>query len=229
VHRRIVTSASLASVSPPRRPALSRARRFRELITHLAYRELSANHRFTLLGAGWPLSRLLAQWFVLAFVFGRVVDLGIEDYPTFLLCGLIAWSWFAAGVPAGTESVAARPHLVLQPGLPALVLPAVAVAVTFADVLVALPVLIVLVIATNGLDWSIVFLPVLLIIQFTLMCGVTWLTSAAAVYLRDVRNLVGVAITLLFYVTPVFYDLRRVPENLRQLLELNPLTPLVDG
>lgn len=222
-----MTGAILAPA--PRRPALSRARRYRELVTHLARRELSASHRFTLLGAGWPLLRLLAQWAVLAVVFDGVVDLGIPDYPVFLLCGLIAWNWFAAGAGAGTRSVEGQRHLVLQPGLPALVLPAVSVAVAFADVLVALPILVLLVALTTGLEWTLLLLPVLLLIQFVLTCGLVWITAAAAVYLRDVRNVVDVAITLLFYVTPVFYDLRRVPADLRGVLELNPLTPLIDA
>jgi lipopolysaccharide transport system permease protein len=203
--------------------------RFRELVAHLTRNELRASHRFTLLGAAWPLARLLAQWGVLAWVFGKVVDLGIDDYPVFLLCGLMAWSWFGAGVSSATTAVVSRRHLVMQPDLPPLVLPAVAVAVAFADVLVALPLLLVIVGATSGLEWSALLLPVLLLVQFVLMCGLGWLTAAAAVYLRDVPNLVDVVLTLLFYLTPVFYDVDRISAGVRDTIELNPMTPLVDS
>jgi lipopolysaccharide transport system permease protein len=186
-------------------------------------------HRFTLFGPVWPLARLLAQWGVLAFVFTSLVDLSIADYPLFLLCGLVAWSWFATGITTGTSSLVSRRHLVLQPQLPAAVLPAVSVAVPLVDVLVALPPVLALALATNVVHWSVLFLPVLIVVQFVLMTAIVWLTAAATVYFRDVRNVVEIGVTLLFYFTPVFYDLRKVPEDFRQLLEVNPMTPLVDG
>jgi lipopolysaccharide transport system permease protein len=198
-------------------------------VLHLARNELAAMHRFTLFGPAWPLARLLAQWGVLAFVFTSLVDLSIDDYPVFLLCGLVAWSWFAAGVTAGTSSLVAQRHLVLQPRLPAAVLPAVSVAVPLVDVIVALPPLVALLLATKIVHWSILFLPLLIAVQFVLMTAIVWLSAAITVYFRDVRNVVEVGLTLLFYFTPIFYDLRRVPDDLRRLLELNPMTTIVDG
>jgi lipopolysaccharide transport system permease protein len=186
-------------------------------------------HRFTILGPAWPFVRLLVQWGVLAFVFTSLVDLSIKDYPVFLLSGLVAWSWFQSGVSGGTTSLVEKRHLVLQPQLPAAVLPAVGIAVPLLDVLIALPFLLILVAATGVLHWTVVLIPLLLAIQFVLMLGIVWLTAAATVYVRDVRNVVDVAVTLLFYVTPVFYDLRRVPEGVRPYLDINPMTTLVDG
>jgi lipopolysaccharide transport system permease protein len=83
--------------------------------------------------------------------------------------------------------------------------------------------------ASSGLHWSILFLPVLVAIQLTLMAGLAWLTAAATVYFRDVRQIVAVAVTMLFYFTPVFYDLARLPDRYRSLLRINPLATIVDG
>ena len=106
----------------------------------------------------------------------------------------------------------------------------VAVAVPLVDVLVALPVLL-LMVATSGegIPPSAAFLPVLLAVQLVLCCGIAWLTAAATVHVRDVRNVVGLGLTLLFYVTPVFYDRQAsVPERYHWLLQLN-LTTLIEG
>jgi lipopolysaccharide transport system permease protein len=200
-----------------------------ELIVHLARREAASTHRFTLLGAGWPLIRLLAQWGTLAFVFGRLVRLSIVDYPVFLIGGLLTWTWFATGVLAGTSALISKRHLVFQPRLPSALLPAVSVAVSSIDVLVALPAVLIVVLSTTSLHWSILFLPVLIAVQVVLMSGVVWLTSVATVYLRDTRALVEVGLTLLFYLTPVFYDVHRTPHALRPFLYINPMTTLVDG
>lgn len=196
---------------------------------HLANREVGATHRFTVLGAGWPLVRLLAQWGTLVFVFTKLVHLRVADYPLFVLTGLVTWSWFATGILSGTSSLLTKSYLVFQPRLPNAVIPPVSVAVSLLDVLVALPVVVVVVLTTTTLHWSMLFLPVLIAVQFLLMCAIVWLTSAANVYLRDVRGLVEVALTLLFYVTPVFYDLHSIPNGIRRFLYINPMTTLVEA
>jgi len=203
--------------------------RLRELVAHRAAREVASLHRFTLLGWAWPLVRQLAQLGVLVIAFSHVLHLGVPHYAPFVFSGLIAWNWFSTGVVNGTSSLLDRRHLVFQPRFPLIALPLVAVAVPLIDLLLALPVLAVMVVASTGLHWSILFLPVLVAIQLTLMTGIAWLTAAATVYLRDVRHIVMVGVTMLFYFTPVFYDLARLPHHYRTLLHLNPMTTIVDG
>jgi ABC-type polysaccharide/polyol phosphate export permease len=203
--------------------------RLRELVAHLAAREVASLHRFTLLGWAWPLVRQLAQLGVLVIAFSHVLHLGVPHYAPFVFSGLIAWNWFSTGVVNGTSSLLDRRHLVFQPRFPLIALPLVAVAVPLIDLLLALPVLVVMVVATTGLHWTILFLPVLVAIQLTLMAGIAWLTAAATVYFRDVRHIVMVGVTMLFYFTPVFYDLDRLPHHFQTLLRLNPVTTIVDG
>jgi lipopolysaccharide transport system permease protein len=203
--------------------------RLRHLTLHLAKRELDVTHRMTALGWAWPLVRQLALLAVLVFVFSNVLDLGIENYATFVFTGLIAWSWFAAGVTAATSSLVGQRHLLFQGGFPAAVLPIVALTVPLLDVLLALPVLLVLVATAQGLPWTIALLPLLIVLQFVLMAGIAWMTASASVFFRDVPNLVGVALLLLFYLTPVFYGLRDLPGRFERLLRLNPLTTIVEA
>jgi lipopolysaccharide transport system permease protein len=97
------------------------------------------------------------------------------------------------------------------------------------DVLLALPVLLVLVATTQGLPWTIALVPLLIVVQFVLMAGLAWMTAALSVFFRDVPNLVGVALLLLFYLTPVFYGLRNLPGKFERVLQLNPLTTIVEA
>jgi len=166
---------------------------------------------------------------VLVFVFSNVVDLGIDNYATFVFTGLIAWSWFATGITAATSSLVGQRHLLFQGRFPAAVLPIVALTVPLLDVLLALPVLLVLVATSEGIPWTVVLLPLLIVLQLVLMAGVAWLTAGASVFFRDVPNVVGVALLLLFYLTPVFYGLRDLPERYERLLQLNPLTTIVEA
>jgi len=160
-----------------------------ELIIHLARRELDSAHRFTMLGWAWPLVRQLVQLVVLVFVFSSVLDLGVANFPAFVFSGLVAWSWFAAGVGAATTTLLAQRHLVFQPRLPAAVLPIVAVAVPLVDVVMAFPVLLLVLAVSGSLSWTAIFFPLMLAVQFVLMCGIAWLTAGGSVYLRDLPKL----------------------------------------
>jgi lipopolysaccharide transport system permease protein len=117
----------------------------------------------------------------------------------------------------------------MQPRVPSSVLPIVAVVVPLVDVLFALPVLVLMLALSSGLDWGLLACPALLVLQFTLVAGLGWLLAAVSVFLRDVPNLVGVALMILFYLTPVFYDRSRVPERFRWILDLNPMTAIIDA
>lgn len=202
---------------------------FVELVLHLARRELKARHQFTLLGWAWPLARQLAQLAVLVFVFSKVLDLGIEDFPVFVFTGLLAWTWFAAGMGEAVNSLLSYRHLALQPRLPSAVLPAVSVAVPLVDVLIALPVLGVMLVMSDELRWSALAAPLLIVVQLWLMMGLAWITSATAVFFRDVPNVVYLGLTLVFYLTPVFYGPRSVPPEYAWVLEVNPLTTIIEA
>jgi homopolymeric O-antigen transport system permease protein len=221
--------------SPPGAPQLAAGPQgpglghLRELVIHLVVREVTAAHRWTILGWSWPLIRQIAQLAVLVLIFGHVVDLHIPDYPVFVFTGLIAWTWFSTGVGAAAWSVIARRHLVLQPRCPPAVLPVVAVLVPLVDFVLALPVLLAMLLASGTFHATILLLPALLCVQLLLMVGLGWLTAALSVYLRDVPNIVTVALMILFYATPVFFSVARVPHRFQALLLANPIGTLIES
>jgi lipopolysaccharide transport system permease protein len=79
------------------------------------------------------------------------------------------------------------------------------------------------------LQWTVVFLPVVFVVEFVLMCGFAWAFAALTVYVRDVPNLVGLALLVAFYMTPVFYSLRAVPDRLEFVLKANPMTTVLEA
>lgn len=203
-------------------------RTFATLVVHLTARKLKSSHHLTLLGWGWPVARLLAQLGVLVFLFSKVFHLNVPNYPIFVFVGLLGWSWFSGAVSAAATSVLDQRHLVMQPRLPSSVLPIVAATVPLVDVLFALPVLVLMLALTTGLRWGVLACPLVLGLEFVLIAGVAWLVASVSVFLRDVPNLIGVALMILFYLTPVFYAGSHVPQRFRWVLELNPLTTILE-
>lgn len=198
-------------------------------MTHLAKRELDATHRLTVLGWAWPVLRQTFQLLILVFIFGDVINLNIPHFPVYVFSGLLAWTWFSTGVGNAATCLLDDRHLLFQPRFPGAVIPIVAVAVPLVDMVVALPLLLVLAVFEEGLRWTAVLIPLVVVLQFTLMAGIAWFISSATVFLRDVPNIVTVTLQALFYMTPVFYRLHNISGKYTRILDLNPLTTIVQG
>jgi lipopolysaccharide transport system permease protein len=78
-------------------------------------------------------------------------------------------------------------------------------------------------------SWTIALFPCTLVLQFILMSGIAWLIAAGSVMFRDIPNVVGVALMILFYMTPVFYTLQAIPASFARILQLNPMTTIVEA
>ncbi len=200
-----------------------------EVTLHLVARELASRQRGSLLGWLWSLAPPLLQLVLVHFLFTRVVPLGVEDYGLFLLTGILAWSGFSRGLAAATDSLEANRSLVLRPGFPTLLLPLVAVLVALVDQLLALPILLGALAATRGLEPSALLLPALLAIQLALATGLAWILAPLQVHLRDTRHLVAIALSLGFWITPIFYTPRRLPDALGFLHDANPMAHLIEA
>lgn len=226
----------MTAVDPDVRPALgsplqdpTSLRHRLTLIQHLVRRDIATSNRMSVIGAAWPLLRQLAQLAVLVVAFSAVLNLGIPDYPVFVFSGLVGWSWFTSGMIAASLSLSTMRSLAMRPGFPTVVLPVVAVLVPFVDVLFALPVLALMLALTAELHASALLIVPLLALQAVLMIGVAWIVGALAVFFRDVPNIVSVGTLMAFYVTPVFFDVARVPADLQWLIRLNPMAILLEA
>jgi lipopolysaccharide transport system permease protein len=203
--------------------------RLQELALHLVARELASRQRGSLLGWLWSLAPPLLQLVLVHFLFTRVVPLGVENYGVFLLTGILAWSGFSRGLSAATDSLEANRSLVLRPGFPTALLPLVAVLVALVDQCLALPILLGALAWSHGLAPAAALLPVLLAIQLALTTGLAWCLAPLQVFLRDTRHLVGITLSLGFWITPIFYAPRRLPDGLAFLHDANPMAQLIEA
>ena len=204
------------------------ARRYSlDLVAHLVGREFRIRYRRTFLGWLWALGYPLARLFVLSFLFTRVLPLGIPNYAVFAFTGIIAWAWFSSGVASATTSAVDRRDLLFRPGLPRATVPVISVLTDALDYLAALPVLCVFLLLGDGIPITAILLPAILGVQFLYILGLGFALCAANVYLRDVHLLVNVVMLFGFYLTPVFYDPRSVPDTYSFVLLLNPMAHLL--
>lgn len=202
-----------------------------ELATALTLRSLRVRYRATLLGQVWWVARPLAMGVILWFALGKVLRVGVEDYPLFLTAGLYPWFWFESTVAAAANVLVSNRGLIRKAVFPRLVLPLTSVLAGAIQFAYTLPVILLFAAAsgrTPGLAWF-VALPVLLTVQLLLLMGLAPLLASLNVFFRDVVPLVEVIVRLLFYGTPVIYPLSRVPDEFQPVVMLNPMTSLIEG
>lgn len=197
-----------------------------DLVRELVVREVRLRYSGSILGLGWSQIAALAQIGVMMFVFGRVVRLGIPDYPAFVLAGMGPWLWFVGSIGAAATSVVAGRDLVRRPGFPCAVLPLVAVGTALMNFVLTIPIMLVAVgLVTGRVPATAALLPVLAVVQLVVMLGPAYLVAALNVFLRDTGHLVAILLGLLFYATPVFYG--HVPSHYRVIFGLNPMAHVV--
>lgn len=199
------------------------------LQAHLVGREFKLKYRRSLLGWLWAFAQPLSRLAIFAFIFTRVIPLGIPNYPLFLFTGIVAWTWFANGTLSAMASPLKLRFLLFQP-INRFILPNVSVASDLIDFLLALAVLGVFALASGTrLGWSLLFVPVIMVFQFLLIVGLGSLFATAHVWARDTQKIIEVLLTLGFYVTPVFYRASQIPERFRWMTELNPMAHLISA
>lgn len=221
-------TAAAAYVQPPR----GRSRRNSlELLAALTSRDLRLRYQGSVFGWLWTLARPLALGGILSFALGTVLAAGISDYPVFLLCGLFPWFWFQGGVQTASTSFVGNGGLLKKVLFPRAVLPLSVVLAHTLQFLLAFPVLFVFLLA-YGYRPDPVWLagiPLLFGVQLVLIAGIGLFVASVTVVLRDLEHITEVLLGLLFYATPILYNVDRIPESYRWIVWINPLAPIAEG
>lgn len=199
-----------------------------EVLAVLVSRDHRARYKSTMMGMFWAVASPMLFLLTFYFLFGLVMWVEIENYASYVFAGLIAWTWMQTSLHEGVSCISQNGSLVAQPGFPVSTLPAVPVVSNFVNFVFSLPLLIAVLLAEQGyIGWTILLLPLLLFVQLILQLSLVYFLSALNVVFRDVQYMLPALLQLGFFMTPIFYDIDQIPEPLRSLLMLNPMTPLV--
>ncbi len=205
----------------------------RKTIVELARRDFISQHSGTVLGVFWNYVQPLTYAVVLALVFTfglRQNRSGDIPYLPYLISGMIAWHFFAAGLGNLSGIIKAHSFLVRKGNFNLAILP-------LGKLLsIMMPHLAVMA-ATVVICWLNGFAPSLYTLQLfyylaalaCLLLGLGWMTSATSLFIEDVQNLVGVILQFGFWLTPIIWNIRTIPERFRWIVKINPICYLVNG
>lgn len=203
---------------------LSELLKFKSLIAALVSRHLAARYRGSLLGFFWSLLTPLTLMVVYTIVFSFIMRAAsVEHYELFLMSGLLPWIWTSTSIIEGTSSIVSSGHLITKSMFPAHLLPFVSVAASGINFLLSVAVLIVFSLFLGVTPHAtLVLLPVIVLIHYLFLWGISMTLASLNVLYRDVQHLVANAITVIFFLCPIVYTVETIPENYRYIYLQNP-------
>ncbi len=198
--------------------------KYRALIWTLVIKELKLRYRGSILGFFWSFLNPLLLMAVYALVFSVYMRIQMEHYPVFMFCGLLPWIWFSASLLEGVNSIVGRGDLITKAFFPPQILPMVTLLSNLINFLLSLPILFIFLWASHLVpEWPLVVLPLILIAQLLFTLGLVLALSALNVHFRDLTHILGNLLTLWFFVCPIIYPLKQIPERFRFLVNFNPM------
>jgi lipopolysaccharide transport system permease protein len=206
----------------------------RKLLLTLAYNDFRQEYLGSYLGIVWAVIRpslfIGVIWFVFSVGFkAKPTDDGIP-FVLWLLCGMIPWFFFAESVQKGMSAIVSSAYLVKKVAFRVSILPLVKV-ISSLGIHLVLVCLLIIVFLLNGFYPTIYWLqlPYYILCTVVLALGLGWLTSSLRVFVKDIGEVIGVLIQFGFWLTPIFWSFKIIPEQYHYLIKLNPMVYVVEG
>lgn len=209
------------------------------LILQLIKREVAGRYRGSLLGLLWsfinPILMLAVYTFVFSVVFKVRLDqeTGVYDdkfaFALLLFAGLIVFNLFSECLSRAPGLILTNVNYVKKIIFPLEILPWVTLGSALFHAGISFLVLLTfLLIIDHPIHWTLIYLPVIVLPFLLLIMGLSWLLASIGVFVRDIGQFIGLILTILLFMSPIFYPASALPESVRDYLFLNPLTFIIE-
>ena len=202
--------------------------KFKGILFNFAISDLKIRYRNSILGIFWSLIEPLLMLGVLFFVFSTMFKFEIENFPIYLLLGIICYNFFKNGTTFALNSLTNRSSLMTQIYFPRSI-PGISSGITAAIMLILE--LVVLGIFMVVLEFTppitILILPLILALEFLLILGIALPLSVLNVKFKDTEFIWMVVVHAGFFLTPIFYQFDMLPDNIQSILQFSPVVQIV--
>ena len=201
-----------------------------DVVTVLAQKDFKIRYRNSVLGFLWSLLNPLAYMVILTLVFSLLLAVNIPNFPAWLLIGLLVWRFFQVSTNQSLFAIAGNISLVNKMYIPRYLIVLSGNLANFLgaglEFVALLPLLVLL-----GVNLTLyaLLLPVILVLEFFLVFGISLLLSSLSLKYRDFNQLWDITLQLGFFLSPIVYDANLIPAPYRLIYSLNPMTALIES
>lgn len=209
----------------------------RELIWQMSKRDVMGRYKGSFLGLAWslfnPILMLTVYTFVFSVIFksrwGSSPDTGHADFAIILFTGLIIFNLFAECINRSTSLITSNVNFVKKVVFPIEILPIVNLLAALFHASISLIVLfIAILVFKHQLHFTVLLLPVITIPLMLSILGLSWILASLGVFVRDIPQTISIIVTILMFLSPVFYPLSALPVVFQKIVMLNPLAFMIE-
>ncbi|NFF80812.1 ABC transporter permease [Clostridium botulinum] len=198
--------------------------KYKELLKELVIRDIKVKYRKSVLGYIWSILNPLLMMLVISSVFSYMFRYEIENYPVYLITGQTIYSFFSEATNMSMESIINGGSLLKKVYFPRYIFPVSRILSSFVNLLFSLVAILIILLFTGTPVTPVIFMfPIPLIYIAIIATGFGLILSVLATYFRDVIHLYSVFLTALMYGTPIFYPISSLPDNIINIIKINPL------
>lgn len=203
---------------------------YRELLKTNVKKEIRGRYKNSFLGVMWSFLNPLLQLAVYSIIFGALLAGGDPTYPIYICVALIPWTYFTTTITQSSFTVIGNGDIIKKVYFPREILPISVVTSGAVNFIISTIIILAFVIFSGvGLSWYLLLYPFVLLVQYVLLLGISFIVSSITVYFRDLEHIIGVILLAAFYGTPIVYKLEQLPPNLQIIMQLNPMTHIING
>ena len=203
--------------------------KYRSLLIEFVERDIKTRYRRSILGLLWTLLNPLLTMIVMTVVFSTLFRSNIENFPVYILSGYTIYNFFSESTNSAMNSVIGGSSLIKKVYIPKYLFPLSKVLSTVVNLIASFIALLLVMLFTKTTVTANVLLiifPMLYLFLFSL--GIGMILSSLALFFRDIIHLYGVLLTLWMYLTPLFYPLEILPAWTKVIVQINPLTSIIE-
>ena len=199
--------------------------RYKDLLKHLVMRDIKLKYRRSILGYFWSVLDPLFSMIVMTIVFSTMFQRNIENFPLYLFCGQLLFNFMKNSTNQALHSINAGGALIKKTYVPKYIFTFSKIVSASVDLLFNTIALLIIMIVT-GAKFSIyaLFFPFIVLQVFVFCFGLGLFLAQANVFFKDVEHIYRVVLTMWLYLTPMFYPMEALPDNVRWGIEhFNPM------
>lgn len=209
----------------------------RQLLVKMTWRDIAGRYRGSIMGLLWSFANPIFMLAVYTFVFSVVFEAkwggsgseGKTEFALILFVGLIMHNLLAEVLNRAPALIPSNANYVKKVVFPLEILPVISVGTALFHSTISLFVLLSAFAVLNGhLHWTLLFTPLVVLPLAILVTGVAWILASLGVFIRDLSQATGIFVTVLLFVSPIFFPISAIPKAFQAYVMFNPLTFIIE-
>jgi ABC-type polysaccharide/polyol phosphate export permease len=205
-----------------------RFRKYLPFLVELVKKDFKLKYKRSIWGVFWSVLQPLLLMVVMSIVFSALFRFDIENFALYLITGHLIFGFFSESTSSALSSIIESDNIIKKVSVPLYMLPLAKVITALVNIALTMIALVIVALATGAEpSFTMLLLPIPLLYTFVFSLGIGMILSTIMVFFRDIAYLYGILVSIIMYLTPIFYPISIIPDRYLFLINANPIKHFV--